>query len=150
MNTNTFKHVLPCTSSVPSSSDCPGPHQLPPLLTSAFTLPSPCAVGCPTSLSHIGKAKKGREGQKSRGITETLTHKEGDKGPKSVLDTSCLLISAFPMTVSSPAGMDERSASCYSAAILSPPSHVDAHEGSFKRSTALPRGRYLPPQPLLC
>ena len=142
------KVIWPWTQAL-SSTCCPAPLHFPapvtaqvptsclPLPASAFTLRSQRAVGCPLSPSHTGEAVNRRAGQKSRGITKLLTHREGDKGPKSA--SSCLLVATFPMTVSSPQGMDERATSPYSAAIPSPPSHADAQGGSFRPSTALPR-----------
>jgi len=138
MDMSAFNRVLLCISSVLSSSNHPGPHQLPPSLTSAFTFPNLHVVGHLPSLSHTGKAMNRRPGQKSSRIIETLTHREGDKGPKSALASSSVLMTAFPMTVSAPAVMDERSASCYSAAIPSLLSHIDACRGSFRLSIALP------------
>lgn len=83
----------------------------------------------------------GRE-QEGRKAEASLIHREGDNGLKSA--SSCLLVATFPMTVSSPEGMDERSTSPHNAAIPSSPSHVDAQGGL--QTSHWPH----PSQPLLC
>lgn len=114
VDTRSFKHALPALLNF-TAQICTNPFPAP--LPSSFTV-----VRCPFSLSHSGEAVRRRAGKQ-----KYHTHREGDSGLKAA--SSCLLVAAFLMTVSSPEGMDERSTTRYNAAFPSPSAHVDAQDG---------------------
>lgn len=124
VDTSAFKHMLPCTTSFPSSTNCPGPPQLPPLASQCFH-PSRSMCGGMSSLTWGGHEQEGRaKKQRNHQIAHTQRRRQGTSQDQSA--SSCLLVATFPMTVSSPEGIDERSTSHYSSTIPSPPSHADA------------------------
>lgn len=135
VDTSAFKHMLPCTTSFPSSSNCPGPPQLPPVASQCFH-PSRSMCGGMSSLTWGGCEQEGRaKKQRNHQIAHTQRRRQGTE--VSLLMSSCCYFS-HDSVISRGYGREVHLSLQF---CNSQPTFTCGCSSSFKLSTALPRGR---------